>query len=86
MPHFIEISCEHVWREVSNYLDNELDTELRARMEAHFKVCAHCAAVLDGARNVIAIVGDGRAFDLPQGFSDRLRRRLAQQLLKKDPS
>jgi hypothetical protein len=86
MPHFIEISCEHVWREVSNYLDNEIDAELRARMEAHFKVCAHCSAVLDGARNVIAIVGDGRAFDLPQGFSERLRRRIAQQLSNRGSS
>ena len=80
MQHSIEISCEHVWREVSNYLDQEIDAELRARMEAHFKVCAHCAAVLDGARNLVAIVGDGRAFDVPKGFSKRLRERIIKQL------
>jgi anti-sigma factor RsiW len=80
MPHSIEISCEHVWREMSNYLDNEIEAALRARMEAHFKACAHCAAVLDGARNVVAIVGDGRAFDIPKGFSQRLRDRIAKQL------
>jgi len=43
-------------------------------------VCAHCAAVLDGARNLVAIVGDGRAFELPNGFSERLRERIAKQL------
>jgi Putative zinc-finger len=80
MQHSIEISCEHVWREVSNFLDHEIDAELRTRMEAHFKVCAHCAAVLDGARNLVAIVGDGRAFELPNGFSERLRERIAKQL------
>ncbi len=80
MQHSIEISCEHVWREVSNYLDQEIDAKLRARMEAHFKVCAHCAAVLDGARNLVAIVGDGRAFELPRGFRERLRARIAKQL------
>jgi len=36
----IEISCLEVWREISNFLDGEVDPEMRARMEAHFKVCA----------------------------------------------
>jgi len=76
---FIEISCEHVWREISNYLDGEVDPELRDRMEAHFKVCSHCTAVLDGARNVVRLVADGQAFELPRGFSERLRRRITSR-------
>src|SRR6266705_2313275 len=51
----IEISCVEVWREISNYLDNEISVELRERMEAHFKACAHCTAILDGTRNVVEI-------------------------------
>jgi hypothetical protein len=68
----IEISCLEVWREISNYIDNEVDPELRARMEAHFKVCAHCTAILDGSRNVVKLVADGVEFNLPEGFSKRL--------------
>jgi anti-sigma factor (TIGR02949 family) len=68
----IEISCVEVWQEVSNYLDGEIDAELRARMEAHFKGCAHCRAILDGARNVVKLVGDGVEYQLPAGFSSRL--------------
>jgi len=44
----IEISCVEVWREISNYIDEATDPELRDRMEAHFKVCRHCSAILDG--------------------------------------
>ena len=73
----IEISCIEVWREISNYIDAEINPELRRRMEEHFKVCEHCSAILDGAKNVVRLVGDGRVFDLPDGFSDRLRKRLA---------
>jgi hypothetical protein len=40
-----------------------------ARMKAHFKVCAHCTAALDGARNIVKLVGDGVAYELPSGFS-----------------
>jgi anti-sigma factor RsiW len=68
----IEISCLEVWREISNYIDDELDPELRARMDAHFKVCAHCTAVLDGTKNVVKLVADGVEYELPSGFSERL--------------
>jgi hypothetical protein len=71
-----EISCEEVWREVSNYLDDEISSELRARMAEHFKGCKHCSAVLDGTRNVIKLVGDATAFELPAGFSNRLYQKL----------
>ena len=72
----IEISCVEVWREISNYLDEEISPEMRERMEAHFKVCAHCTAVLDGTKNVVGLVGDGRVFPLPDGFSKRLYKKL----------
>ena len=69
----IEISCIEVWREVSNFVDGEVDTKLRARMEAHFKGCAHCTAILDGMKNVVKLVGDGVEYELPAGFSSRLQ-------------
>lgn len=72
----IEISCVEVWREISNYLEGDISPELRERMEAHFKACAHCKAVLDGTRNVVQLVGDGRMFRLPEGFSKRLLEKL----------
>jgi anti-sigma factor (TIGR02949 family) len=72
----IEISCMEVWREISNYIDDDVDAELRARMEAHFKACAHCTAVLDGTRNVVKLVGNGVEYQVPDGFSQRLYNRI----------
>lgn len=68
----IEISCLEVWKEISSFIDNDLEPELRARMEAHFKVCAHCTAILDGTRNVVKLVADGVEYRTPEGFSQRL--------------
>jgi anti-sigma factor RsiW len=68
----MEISCLEVWREISEYVDNDVQPELRARMEAHFKVCAHCKAIVDGTRNVVKLVADGVEYELPPGFSKRL--------------
>jgi anti-sigma factor RsiW len=72
----IEISCVEVWREISDYLDQEISPEMRERMKTHFKACAHCTAVLDGTRNVVGLVGDGKVFQMPDGFSKRLHEKL----------
>jgi hypothetical protein len=76
----IEIDCEEVWRQISNYLDNDVGLELRAIMEAHFSDCAHCSAILDGTRNVVKLVGDGKAFDIPAGASQRFYAKLNDYL------
>jgi len=78
----VEISCEEVWREISNYLEGEISGEMRARMEEHFKGCKHCTAVLDGTRNVVRLVGDATAFEVPAGFSNRLYPKLNRRLDK----
>jgi hypothetical protein len=69
-----------VWREISNFIEGEVSPELRERMEAHFRDCHHCTAILDGTRNVLELVADGKSFPLPQGFSSRLYSRLQAAL------
>ena len=70
------VNCEQVWQEISNYIDDDVDPGLRAAMEEHFKECKHCTAVLDGTRNVVQLYGDERMFEVPFGYSQRVRRRL----------
>jgi hypothetical protein len=74
----VEISCREVIRELSKYIDQDLDTDLRVQIEAHLANCRHCTAIYDGIRNVIILMGDGRSFDLPAGFSERLRNSLTR--------
>ena len=73
------VNCEHVWQEISNYLEGEISPELRAAIEGHVKDCKHCTAVLNGTRNVVQLYGDERLLEVPTGFSRRLQRRLAQE-------
>ncbi|HXZ32986.1 MAG TPA: zf-HC2 domain-containing protein [Terriglobales bacterium] len=72
------ISCEQVWREISNYLEGDVDPGLRAAMEEHFRGCKRCSAVLDGTRNLVQLYGDERMLEVPLGFSQRLHRRLEE--------
>jgi len=74
------VNCEQVWREISNYLEGDIDPGLRAAMEEHFRGCEHCTAVLDGTRNVVQLYGDERMFEVPLGFSQRMQRRLDENM------
>ncbi|MGO9127591.1 MAG: zf-HC2 domain-containing protein [Terriglobales bacterium] len=80
------VHCEEVWREVSNFLDGEVDPQMRAAMEDHFRGCKHCTAILDGARNVIRLYGDERMLEVPLGYSQRLHRKLEQGMPRRKGS
>jgi hypothetical protein len=56
--------------------DEQISPELRERLKARFRVCAHWKAVLDGTHNVVSLVGDGRVFPVPEGFSTRIYKKL----------
>jgi anti-sigma factor (TIGR02949 family) len=77
----MRIDCKHVWQYISAYIDDELDAQLRERIERHLETCEICSAVLDSTRNVIILVADDRVFELPAGFRRRLHERLDKEFL-----
>jgi hypothetical protein len=81
----VEISCKEVWRQISDYVDNDVDAELKARLEFHFERCRDCKAILDGTRNVVALIGDDQAFEFPEGISDRLTNSLSKRIANDRP-
>ncbi len=70
------VNCQQVWKEISNYIEGDVDAGLRAAMDEHFGTCKHCKSVLEGTRNVIQLYGDERMIEVPAGFGRRLERRL----------
>jgi putative zinc finger protein len=74
------VTCEEVWREISNFLDNEVAPDLRGAMEEHFRACQKCSAVLKGTRNVIGLYEEDRMFEPPPGFSQRLHQKLEENM------
>ncbi|MGB9361776.1 MAG: zf-HC2 domain-containing protein, partial [Candidatus Sulfotelmatobacter sp.] len=72
------VNCEQVWREISSYVDGDVDAALRASMDEHFQACKRCASILAGTRNVVRLYGDERMLEVPAGFSRRMEKRLAK--------
>jgi anti-sigma factor RsiW len=77
----MRIDCKHVWQYISAYIDDEVEAEVRARIERHLETCEICSAVLDSTRNLVILVADDRVFELPAGFSKRLHERLDKEFL-----
>ncbi len=76
----MRIDCKHVWEHISGYIDGEVDAELRAEIDKHLETCEICSAVLDSTRNVVVLYADGRVFELPVGFSQRLHECLEKEM------
>jgi len=74
------VNCEQVWREISNYLEGDIEPGLRRAMEEHIRGCKRCTSVLDGTRNVVLLYRDERMSEVPLGFSQRLQRRLEENM------
>ena len=81
----MRLECKHVWAHISEYLDHTLDAELLAQIELHLEHCEVCSAILDSTRNILLLTADGRVFELPVGFSERLHQRLEEELAAAPP-
>jgi len=76
----VEIDCYEVRRELVDYMEGDLTPELRAQINQHLEHCRHCTAVYDGVRNVVQLLGNEDAIDLPEGFSRRLYERFLAKI------
>jgi hypothetical protein len=74
----VGISCEEVWKDISDYIDEDLYPVRQAALDQHFAECRHCTALLDGMRNLIALYRDERVLAPPDGFHQRLCQRLGE--------
>lgn len=74
------VSCHEVLRELSNYIDRDVDPALRAEIEAHLSQCHRCSMLLDTTRKTLYIVGDDRVFEVPGDFSRRLHAAVAAKI------
>ena len=59
------ISCRHVTRQLSGYIDGQLTPELREKIDEHLRLCDRCSIVLDTTRKLLYVAGDERVFELP---------------------
>jgi len=74
------VSCKTVLRELSNYIDGDLEPGLRAEIEKHPRWHRRCSVLADSTRKMLYIVGDEHVFEIPEGYSERLHHFLEQEM------
>jgi anti-sigma factor RsiW len=72
--------CKDCLHQISDYLDGQMDPELKRVLEEHLVFCHRCKVVLDSTRTTIELYCDGKLFQLPTGVRDRLHSALRQKL------
>jgi predicted anti-sigma-YlaC factor YlaD len=73
------LNCTKVLVEISNYLDGNLEEDLKRNIETHIRMCRHCKVVFDTTRKTIELYCDGKLFVLPEDVRARLHSSLRQK-------
>lgn len=73
------MNCRSVVRELSNYLDGELDLNLQQSIEIHLEHCEDCHLLVDTTKKTIQIFCKSE----PLPLSDDVRNRLHDALVKR---
>jgi len=77
------LTCKEFLKEVSDYLDEGTDAELKARLESHITECPNCWVVLDTMKRTIQIYKGMNPYPIPPDVEDRLMRALERKMAAK---
>jgi anti-sigma factor RsiW len=74
------VNCDGIIREISNYLDGELEPMMREDLEQHLKDCKHCSLTIDQTRLTMQLFCDDEVVELPADVKMRLHEGLKRKL------
>ena len=78
------MNCQGVIREISNYIDGDLDLAVKQELERHLEDCGECKMVVDQTRLTVNVFCDSKAVELPGEVKSRLHEALRRKLKQKD--
>ncbi len=74
------MNCKGVIRELSDYLNGELDASARGELERHLEDCEDCRLVVDTTKKTIQIFCNSDPVPLPEDIRARLHAALEKRL------
>jgi len=77
------LTCKDFLRELSDYLDESLDAEIRAKLEKHITECPNCWVIADTTRKTIKIYKGMEPYAIPPDVENRLMRALEKKMAAK---
>jgi anti-sigma factor RsiW len=77
------LTCKDFLGELSEYLDETIDAELRAKLERHITECPNCWVIADTTRRTIQIYKGMEPYPIPADVESRLMKALERKMAAK---
>jgi hypothetical protein len=77
------LTCKAFLRELSDYLDESVDVEIRAKLEQHITECPNCWVITDTTRKTIKIFKGMEPYPIPVDIQSRLVAALEKKMAAK---
>ena len=77
------LTCKDFLHELSEYLDETIDAELRAKLERHITECPNCWVIADTTRKTIKIYKGMEPYAIPPEVESRLMSALEKKMAAK---
>jgi hypothetical protein len=67
------VTCSEFLKELTDYLDNQMDAQTKAELEDHLQWCHNCYVICNTTQRTISIYRDSHLYELPDDLRGRLR-------------
>ena len=74
------LTCKDFLRELSDFLDENLDAEIRSKLEQHMTECPNCWVIADTTRKTIKIYKGMDPYPIPSDVEARLMKALERKM------
>lgn len=80
------LTCKEFLQELNEYLDENIDVELRRKLEAHINACPNCFVILDTTKKTVQVYKGMEAQVIPQDVHTRLMAAIEKRMAAKRAS
>ncbi len=77
------LTCKQFLDELSDYLDEKTDAQLRNKLQEHINECPNCWVICDTTKKTIQIYKGMDPYPIPQDVHARLMSALEQKMARK---
>jgi anti-sigma factor RsiW len=76
------LNCKGVIREISDYIDGDLEAAMKQEIERHLADCEECEMVINQTKLTVDIFCDSQPVELPTDVRSRLHDALRRKIQK----
>ena len=77
------MKCKDFLKELNEYLDGNIDVQLKTELEEHLQWCHNCFVVCNTTRKTIEIYRDNDVYPLPDPIRDKLHQAIVSKCKQK---